>query len=341
MAPIGHGSGPIPSRIMICGEAWGADEERAGIPFVGASGQELNRMLHESGILRSECYVSNVVNARPPNNDIGAWVALKKKDITQQHVPLRDKFVLPIVKQGYEMLLAEISVVQPNCIIAFGNLAMWALTGNWGVTKWRGSTLLHKESGAKVLVTIHPAAVLREWSWRAVVVNDLRRAARQLQNRDMPSVAWKLQVAPSFPQVKEILLFLLATLDAGVSLWIDLDLETRVGHIACCGISWSSEDALCIPFITRTNKEGYWSLEEETWIVWMLRKILVHKNVKVRAQNGLYDAQYVFRHWGFVFRHVQDTMISQHAIFSDMPKSLAFQASMYSGDHYQFWKEDK
>lgn len=138
---LGHGTGPIPARVMIVGEAWGEQEDRAKQPFVGPSGAELNKMLHEAGILRAECYLTNLVNARPYNNDMTTWVAEKKKAITSQHVALRDKWVLPIVVEGYRALLSEIEMIQPNVIIAFGNYAMWALTGRWGVTKWRGSVL--------------------------------------------------------------------------------------------------------------------------------------------------------------------------------------------------------
>ena len=67
---ISKGDGPPSARIMIVGEAWGEIEERAGAPFQGPSGQLLNSMLHEAGIMRSECYATNLVNARPPYNDL-------------------------------------------------------------------------------------------------------------------------------------------------------------------------------------------------------------------------------------------------------------------------------
>src|SRR5258706_11800463 len=161
-----HGDGPIPSRIMLVGEAWGEDEDREGRPFVGRSGQELNRLLHEAQIMRSECFVSNVVNYRPPNNDLGAWVAMKKKDITSVHVPLRDKYVLPIVIEGYNQLMQEIASFQPNIIVAFGNTAMCSLTGRWRIKKWRVSHL-STDSGGKVIPAYHPADILRDWPERA------------------------------------------------------------------------------------------------------------------------------------------------------------------------------
>jgi uracil-DNA glycosylase/DNA polymerase I-like protein with 3'-5' exonuclease and polymerase domains len=334
-----HGEGPIPARIMLVGEAWGADEDREGRPFVGASGQELNRMLGEAGILRSEVYTTNVVNFRPPNNYLGAWVAFKKKDITSSHVQLRDKWVLPLVSQGFSALLKEIELVQPNVIITVGNLSMWALTGNWGILKWRGSLLSMGAGQPKVVPTIHPASVQREWSQRALVVNDFRRAKRHAASREYSLPPRNFVIRPSFDQTSKLLNRLLFRMNAGEKLWLDLDLETRAGHIACLGVSWTRSDALCIPFMCLERKEGYWSEEEETEIIHTLYQLLTHRNVEVRWQNGLYDAQYIHRHWHFIPRGGQDTMITSHSVFAALPKGLSFLASMYA-DHYVYWKDE-
>ena len=336
-----RGEGPIPSRIMVIGEAPGEQEERAGVPFVGASGQELNRLLHEAGIMRSECYVTNVCKVRPPANQISAFVATKKKDITPAHKLLRDKFCLPPVHEGYAELLTEIEMVKPNIILAFGNLAMWALTGKWGILKWRGSLLEHK--GIKVIPTIHPAAILRQWELRALVLTDLRRVKRHMTSREYDNrPTWNFQVRPSLQQVMTTL----QALPGGPTgaepadpFWIDFDIETAGGHIDCIGLSWSRSDAICIPFMTRGNKEGFWSAAEEALIVFELYRVLTHPRVKVRWQNGLYDAQYVYRHWHFVPNGGQDTMISQHSLFAALPKGLSFIASMYC-DWYQYWKDE-
>jgi DNA polymerase I-like protein with 3'-5' exonuclease and polymerase domains len=121
--------------------------------------------------------------------------------------------------------------------------------------------------------------------------------------------------------------------------WVDFDLETRAGHIACAGISWSLEDAICIPLMCVEDRAGYFALEEEAAIVYELYRLLTHPKVKVRGQNLLYDAQYTYRHWHFVPRVAQDTMISHHTMFAGLRKSLDFQASVYC-DHYVYWKDD-
>ena len=333
-----RGEGPIPARVMLIGEAPGEQEERTGLPFQGASGQELNRLLHEAGIMRSECFTTNVCRVRPPHNDISHFIAQTKKERTNEHIQLRDKFVLPPVASGHAALLVEVKAVNPNLIITFGNLSMWSLTGRWGVTKWRGS-MLTSDTGCKLIPTIHPAAVLREWSWRAAVVQDLRRARAEMTTREYANTPkWNFIVRPSFDKVRRVLLDLLEVA-ATSEISIDLDLETRAGHIACCGISWSLTEALCVPFMCIESAEGYWNEEEETWIVNHLRRLLTHSNARVRLQNGLYDAQYTYRHWHFIPNVAQDTMISSHSLFCALPKGLGYLASMHA-KHYIYWKDE-
>lgn len=342
--------GPIPARIMLVGEAPGFDEERLGRPFQGTSGQELNRMLGEAGITRSECFITNVCRERPANNDLNLFIAKAKKDVTPQHREFKGKWCLPPVIDGCTLLAKEIQMVKPNVIVALGNTPLWALTGISGITKWRGSMLYSDgDMGAiKCVPTYHPAAVLREWSWRAVAINDLRRAAKFRSGEAYPRPEWKFVLRPTFETTIRCLTSILErlnTIEREVNggntqpgLRLSFDLETRGGHIACAGLSWTLTDAICIPFIHEGFRE-YWSAAHEGEIVWLLRQVLTHPNAQVVGQNILYDAQYTYRHWHFVPRVTQDCMISQHSIFSDLPKSLAFQASMYC-KYYVYWKDE-
>lgn len=340
--------GPIPARIMLVGEAPGRDEDQLGIPFVGASGQELNRMLHEAGIMRSECFVTNVCRLRPLNNYLGHYIAPSKKVVKEappgKFKSMRDKYVTDEVFSGLAMLKQEIQDVQPLVIMAFGNLSMWSLTGHWGITRWRGSYLRpdHLQGGEApwIIPSYHPAAILRQWDWRPVALNDLRRAKRILDGERPQRPDWHFTVRPNFTQVIERLSALFTRLESSADgIWLDFDLETRAGHIACAGVSWTKTDAISVPFMCVENKDGYWNNEEEAHIVWWLWRILTHKRALVRWQNGLYDAQYTWKHWHFVPNGAQDTMISQHALFGAMPKALHFQASMYCS-WYVYWKDE-
>ena len=188
-------AGPIPARVMIVGEAPGAEEERQGEPFVGASGYELTKMLHEAGISRSECFITNVCRIRPPANDITNFIAKSKKDRTHEHFQLRDKWVKRPIIEGADLLQREIEFVKPQIIITLGNVPLWTLTGKWGIVRWRGSML--SVGPIRLLPTYHPAAVLRQWDWRAIVVHDLKRAAKY-RSLDWPSPKWNFLVRPSF-----------------------------------------------------------------------------------------------------------------------------------------------
>lgn len=328
------GEGPIPARIMLVGEAPGADEERLGRPFVGVSGQELDRMLGDAGISRLECYITNVCKERPPNNDITKWIAKSRREVTPDHVQHMGRWVLPPVLDGCRTLEAEINMVQPNIIVGLGGTPLWALTGKWGIQRWRGSMLL-LDSGTKFIPTIHPAAILREWSWRALAVLDLKRAAAYRMGAAYPVPPWRFETgSDGLQSLGEI-----AAKLENTRLELSVDIETSAGHIDCIGIAWSENDAICIPF---TNETGghYLSTEIEAQVVYLLYKVLTHPNAAVIGQNLLYDCQYIYRHWHFIPRVAMDTMLAHHVCFAGLPKKLDFQASMYS-KYYVQWKPDR
>lgn len=334
------GEGPIPARIMIVGEAPGFEEERGGHPFIGASGRELDKMLHEAGILRSQCFTTNVCRHRPPDNRIEEWVHRTKRPAPAGFIPMRNFKVHPHVEAGFQALLKEISLVQPNIIIALGNVSLWALCGLWGISKWRGSHLRvdWDSTGPLVMPSYHPAYILRDWAERAAAVRDLRRAASLQSGRDLREPKWNFIIRPSFEQAVSTLEMLLGRLATGPTKLVN-DLETRAGHIACSGIAWSQTEAICIPFMDTTAKEGYWTEEQEACLVWLHSQVLCHPNARVVNQNYLYDSQYLHR-WHLIKpRFWRDTMISHHVAFCALPKAVDYQASLYC-EHYRFWKDD-
>jgi uracil-DNA glycosylase family 4 len=321
---------------MIVGEAPGYEEEKAGIPFVGPSGQELNRMLTLAGIDPGSVYKTNVCRVRPPGNDIDHFMPPLKRDITADMIEVKGRMVKPCVLDGMQLLEKEISLVKPDLIIAAGNVALWALTGNWGIRKWRGSQL-RTSIGLKILPTLHPAAVLREWSIRPIVLTDLRRAKAWLES-DAYAPNKSFIIRPSFSAAKECLQTLWARLNKG-SFRIAADIETRAGHTACTGLAWSRTEALCIPWMCVEREDGYWPIEEEAQLQWWLMQVLTHPNAKVVWQNGIYDIQYIYRHNHYVPQFSIDTMWQQHTALAGMPKGLDFLSSMYC-DFHLYWKDD-
>lgn len=336
-------TGPAPARIMIVGEAPGDQEVREGAPFVGSSGMELSKMLSEAGIMRSQCFITNVIRVKPPGGDIANFIAEKKKDITTQHALVRDRYCLPVVSEGISLLEREIEMVQPNVIIALGNVAMWALTGKWGVTSWRASMLtcdlpVAIQRPIKVIPTFSPTTIMRKWEWRQIMVSDLRRCSKASHSPEIPPTDYKFITRPDLTTAVEYLTTLLAIAETK-PLPLAIDIETRSGHIACIGIAWSKSEALCLPLLCAERTSGYWTESEEVTVMYLLYLLLTHRNCEGIGQNFSYDAQYFLRHLHYIPRLARDTMLSQHVCFGNMQKGLDFLSSMYCENHV-YWKDD-
>jgi len=339
-------TGPCPAKVMIVTEGVGVEDERKGLPLAGQAGDELGRMLVEAGLNRSTCFVTTVIRVRPPSGTPEeAFFAKTKREISPSHTQLRHKMVLRPVVDGLDMLKREIELCQPNVIIALGNIALWALTGHWGITSWRGSMLqcdlaLNLDYKPKVLPTYNPAIVLKKWEWRPIAVRDLKRAADMAQTRELIRPDYKFLIRPSYSTAKGTLekLLRLAEVSEGKLKLAD-DIETRAGHIACIGIAWSKLEAVCIPLMCIERLAGYWPEEQEAELMYLLYKLYTHKNVEIVGQNHLYDDQYFHRHLCFKPNLARDIMLAQHTMFSNLPKSLDFQASMYL-PFYEYWKDE-
>ncbi len=336
-------TGPCPSTLMIVGEAPGEKEVLEGSPFVGPSGYLLDKVLSEAGLLRGQAFLTNVCRERPPGNDVSEWIAETLKARTAAHSLIKGKWVNDKIRFGLDRLEWEIGECKPHVVIALGNLALWALTGKWGVRKWRSSIIQAELNGHKfkVIPTIHPAGVLREWTARGLLVHDLRRAATELGKG--PIVAdpnYSFIIRPNYPQaLAELYRIEWALNNAETPVPLGVDIETRAGHTACGGLATSATEAICIPWMCVERPSGYWTLEQETVLVALLNRILTHPKAKTIWQNGAYDHQYEHR-WHFIQPQLGwDTMLAHHAMFSIDKKSLDHLSSLYCDDHL-YWKDD-
>ena len=327
----GHPSSPI----WLIGEAPGGDEIAVGQPFAGASGRELTRLLLEAGINRADCFVTNICHDRPFNNEIDSFF-LSPSEAKKQRIPaVNGRYPLTPILQGLTHLESLLTSHRPTLIIAFGNTALWGLTGLSGIGKWRGS-ILTTPSGVKVIPTWNPTAILREWSLRRVTLQDLRRARAESSFPEVRHPRWDFNATPTLKGVLDRLAHLHIEAEEGRRP-LAVDIETRKHHIACVGIAWSSTEALCIPLMRGAG--SYWSPEEEFAITLALRDLLTHPNVWCIFQNGAYDLQYFAKEWGYLPRMRDDTMLMQHVAFPGMKKGLDFLSSLYCSFH-RYWKDD-
>ena len=332
-----QGTGCVDAKVLIVGEFPHEADLRKGEPFIGGAGFELTKMLSEAQIPRETCYLTTVMKDRVLS--IASLVAEKKKDITPRHVLYKGKWVMPQVVDAVESLREEIKRVSPNVVCTSGNLALWALTGEWSSFNWRSSVMeSNLIPGLKVIPTLPFSIVNVQWNQRPIIVHDLKRVSR---HRDKPGVMdrqYNFQDNPTYADAAHTLNVLITKAESGELTKLGADIETRAGHISSIAFAWTPKDAICIPLMKTNKPEGYWTEEEEADLVW--RMCYLMRLVTIVGQNWNYDAQYIYRHWHFMCPNVVDTMIQQHSCFSNLPKNLAFLSSMYCEDHL-YWKDDR
>lgn len=312
---------------MLVGEAPGFDEEIARVPFVGTSGKELEKMLKEVGLDRDRCYVTNVCKYRPPENEMSEWLSDRKTDGKKRgYTEIGGKWAHPLVVEGRDELLADIEEVKPDVVIGFGNVPLWALSGNWGITNWRGSELV-LPGGTRFVPTLHPAAILRNWAARPQVIHDLQQRVVKRLQEGFRDPQFNFTIYPTFEQVMNVL----GTIEGDVV----GDIETAVGKTICLGLAWSPQDALCIPF--RGYDGPSWSKDETEEMF----ALLASRRSKINwiGQNWNYDAQYIEEDFRLRLLNDFDTYVAQSVLFPGVERSLGYLSSMYC-DWHQYWKED-
>lgn len=146
------GTGCPNAEVMYIGEAPGADEDAQGEPFVGKAGQLLNKIIEAIDMKREEVYICNILKCRPPNN--------------RDPLPSEMETCTPY-------LYKQIDLIKPKFIICLGRIsAQWLLRTNDSLTTLRSK--VHDFRGAKLIVTYHTAALLRNPNWKRPTWEDMK-----------------------------------------------------------------------------------------------------------------------------------------------------------------------
>ena len=152
------------ARVMFVGEAPGRDEDIEGLPFVGRSGQLLNRMIAAIGLDRSKAYITNVIPWRPPGN--------------RTPTPQETQICLPFIQR-------QIELVNPDVLVTLGNPSTQTLLSTReGIMRTRGRWFDY-DTGTRTiraLATFHPAYLLRSPSYKRLAWQDLRSIAKMLSD---------------------------------------------------------------------------------------------------------------------------------------------------------------
>jgi len=318
--------------ITIIGEAYGEAEDKAKRPFVGASGQELTRMLNEAGIDRGDCFLTNVFNIRPPGNKIEAFtgpkaVALRGYPALIKGKHIRAEFEHELTRLGDEVLSAD-----SNLVICLGNTPLWAMAGTTGISKLRGTTLVssHTVSGYKLLPTYHPAAVLRQWELRPTTIVDLMKAKREALYPEVRRPKREIHIEPSLSDIRSFFNEYLPGCRC-----LGVDIETSGNQITCIGFSPGTNRAIVIPFVdSRRMGRNYWNDTPTELAVWKLVKdVLGQPDPPKVFQNGVYDIAFLWRSYGIKVRGARhDTMLLHHALHPEALKGLGYLGSVYTDE---------
>lgn len=145
------GEGPADARVMFIGEGPGANEDRLGRPFVGASGRVLDSLLVLAGLDRSRVFIANVVKHRPPDN--------------RDPLPAEVDACLPFLRR-------QIRLIKPRIVIPLGRHAAARWIPDVRITQMHG--VPHTVKGFVVIPMLHPATALYQPSNRQVLEADFR-----------------------------------------------------------------------------------------------------------------------------------------------------------------------
>tara|TARA_Y100000816_G_C26102638_1_gene584834 strand:- start:602 stop:1294 length:693 start_codon:yes stop_codon:yes gene_type:complete len=144
------------SKIMLVGEAPGANEDEEGLPFVGRAGALLDKMLASIELDRKKVYISNIINYRPPDN---------RRPTSEE------------IKRYLPFITKHIEIINPKILVLLGSTAMNALIGNEIViSKMRGKWIEKKFGNCKtsVIITFHPAFLMRQPAQKKMAWIDLK-----------------------------------------------------------------------------------------------------------------------------------------------------------------------
>ena len=319
MPNIVPGYGSSSAKLMIIGEAPGSNEEQTLIPFSGPSGKLLDQALDRAGSHISECYKTNVVKVRPPNNDLSKLNLIGYK-----------------IEDFKDELWNEINTINPNCILVLGNTALQAVTNLKGIKHYRGSILQSAYSNHKVVASLHPAGLLHDgssseiksWKEYTWIKFDVKRAVEQSLFPEIRRPARCLNIARSSYDVWDFLNRHKGKIKASI------DVETFKTFVQCIGIAFDSYEALSIPIMSELIPP------HDLCQIWkLLSEFFNDLKIDIIAQNAKFDEKRC-RQIGLPW--IKPCWFSLdmgfHILFPEFPKKLEFIASILTEEPY--WKDE-
>lgn len=310
------------ASIFVCGEQPGQHEVMSGQPFYGPAGKLLKSCLAQAGIPLSDCYLTNVI--KDFDAPLEAYLIQPK---TRRQSPSW----IGLGQQYVELLRKEVLSFKGNLLIAVGNVALAALTGSWGILKWRGSLLpCLFDPSKKVVPIIHPSSVLRGNSeYRHLILLDLKKAVSYRAN----NYQLTHRAVITKPTFNEITLFLNACLTKGLEgKPISFDIEIKNMELACISFAWEPTSSISIPFTY--EKGDYLTVEQEVVVMKLIARILGNSQIRKLGQNLIFDTHFLLRKYGIRTHNFDDSMIAQHTLLPQLNKGLDMITSLWTDQPY-------
>jgi len=294
-------SGPRNAKIAFVGMAPGRQELATGVPFMGAAGAIFNGALRQLGKIRNEVYVTNIHN--------------------EFLAPGTSLFSLPqsTRQTSIDRFKREMEVVRPHIIVTLGDEPLYFICNLRGIQKWRGSILPSTLiPGQKCLASVHPAWIVRGMhKWEPVMTHiDFKRAFEESVSPDIVLPERRAITGPSMNTVMDYIQ------ECHQHDIISFDIEvygytaTGTGEMACIGIGYSPDEALCIPLI-RSGGIPYWGVREESRIWRAIANLLQDRNIRKVGQNLAFEWIYFWLHRIYPTNMWIDTMLLHHTLYPD------------------------
>lgn len=325
------GVGRSTAKLIIVGEAPGKNEDELREPFVGVTGRDVNDYLKENNTHRGECWLTNVVKYRPPNNDFSRLGEVTTERGTR----------LDLTTSRQELWVELDSLKEKNVILCLGEQALQAVTGKSGIMHWRGSILTALDGKTKAIATYHPARLYKStedaqvaYQWKYVIGFDFARAVTQSKFKEFNLPNRDLRIARSSTDVNR---FISKYIEYGP---VSVDIEAINCVPVCIGLSFKSNSALSIPLF---SKIGNYRVEgvgdSELVYIWRDINEALHTPFGVIGQNFKYDEDKIYRLGFRTNKLFGDTMLLGHTLNPEYPsKKLEFFTSIYTEEPY--YKEE-
>lgn len=151
------GRGGEEAEILFIGEAPGADEDREGLPFVGAAGQLLNQYLDFIGLEEEDYYIANILKCRPPHN--------------RDPLPEEEEACMPYLRR-------QVQILTPRILVCLGRIAAQRIISpDFRITRDHGKWF--ERGGTRIMATFHPSALLRDPSKKEAALTDFKMIAEE------------------------------------------------------------------------------------------------------------------------------------------------------------------